>query len=376
MSPERNERAIDAGANGYAMRHDGDMPALQLSPSLESAIAQFEDTAGYLAVASIGIPPRHAVSAMRRDLDAWARADRDPQGYDEAVGRTREHYARLVGVAPSRVAIGSQTSVMASVIAAAVPPGAEVLCVQGDFSSLVAPFSMRSDIHLRAVPLEALADAIGDRTWLVAFSLVQSATGAIADVPSVLSAARMMGAYTLCDTTQAAGVMPVDAALFDATICHAYKWLCSPRGVAFMTLRERFADLLTPVQAGWYAGADVWESCYWPRVELAADAHRFDVSPAWQAWIGAEQSIGMFAGLDLDEVWQRTASLGSALCEALELPEQHQAIVTWPDAEGDDLHRLIAVGIRVSSRAGRLRASFHLWNTEDDVEAVVHALRP
>ena len=63
---------------------------------------------------------------------------------------------------------------------------------------------------------------------------------------------------------------------------------------------------MTPLQAGWYAGDDVWRSTYGPAMNLAPNARRFDVSPAWQAWIGAEQSLALFAGLDLAEVWAHT----------------------------------------------------------------------
>lgn len=345
-----------------------------VSDSLRDAIDSFTDPRGYLAVASMGLPPKQAVQALAADLDTWAQARRDPQGYDDVIARTRADYARLVQVTADRVAIGSQTSVMVSLIAAAAPENAEVLCVDGDFSSIIFPFESGRGIRCRAVPLEALADSISDDTWLVSFSLVQSATGRVADVAGILESAARHGAFTFCDTTQAAGVHPVDASLFDATACHAYKWLCSPRGVAFLTLSHRFEQQLTPIQAGWYAGDDVWQSCYGPAMHLAADARRFDVSPAWQAWVGAEQAVHLFAGLDIAEVWARTAGLGDHLCDALDIPQQHQAIVTWPDAERVDLKALIGAGVRVSGRAGRLRASFHLWNDESDVSAVVAAL--
>jgi selenocysteine lyase/cysteine desulfurase len=355
-------------------------PTASAPRPLDDAIAEFggeggAGARGYLATASIGLPPRRAADALRADLDAWQRADRDPQGYDPVIARTRASYAALVGVPAEQVAIGSQTSVLTSLIAAAVPDGAEVLVADGDFSSLQFPFLTRAGIRVRAVPLAALADAIDDRTWLVAFSLVQSATGVVADVDALVEAAARHGALTYCDTTQAAGVLPVDAARFDATVCHSYKWLCAPRGVAFLTVGSRLDAVLTPQQAGWYAGDDVWASTYGPAMALAPDARRFDVSPAWQAWIGAEQSIGLFAALDIDAVWRRTAGLGAALCEALGIPPQHQAIVTWPDASGRDLRTLVDAGIRVSGRAGRLRASFHLWNDASDVDAVVRALR-
>ena len=345
------------------------------SAALQSAIAEFREPRGYVAVASIGLPPDSSVAALRADLAAWEAADRDPQGYDAVIARTRDSYARLVGVAPGRVAIGSQTSVLTSLVAAAVPDGAEVLIPDGDFSSIEFPFLNHPGIRTRVVPLAALADAITEQTWLVAFSHVQSATGVVADLDAIVEAAARVGAYTFCDVTQAAGVAPVDASRFDVTVCHTYKWLCSPRGVAFMTLSERFDPLLTPLQAGWYAGEDPWTNVYGPTMSLAADARRFDVSPAWQAWVGAEPAIALFASLDLAEVWAFTSGLGDALCDAVGIPQQHQAIVTWPDASGDDIRRLIEAGIRISGRAGRLRASFHLWNDLSDVEAVARVVR-
>ncbi|QEO10269.1 aminotransferase class V-fold PLP-dependent enzyme [Protaetiibacter larvae] len=345
------------------------------SRPLAAAIAEFGEPRGYVAAASIGLPPRRAVEALRADLDAWARADRDPQGYDPIIARTREHYARLVGVDVARVAIGSQTSVQAALVAAAMPAGAEILVVEGDFSSIITPFQERGELRVRAVPLAALADAIDERTTLVAFSLVQSATGVVADAAAIREAAARHGALTFCDTTQATGVLPVAADDFDLTVCHAYKWLCSPRGVCFLTVGARADAVLRPVQGGWYAGQRVWQSCYGPDIALAADARRFDVSPAWQAWVGAEQSIGLFAGLDIAEIWERASGLGAALTEALGLPVQRQAIVAWPDPEGAQLTAMTAAGIRISGRAGRARASFHLWNTADDVEAILRALR-
>jgi selenocysteine lyase/cysteine desulfurase len=237
------------------------------------------------------------------------------------------------------------------------------------------PFLQRPDIRVRTVPLEALADSITDDTWLVAFSLVQSRSGVVSDEASILEAAARHGAFTMCDFTQAAGVLPVDASRYDITVCHTYKWLCSPRGVAFMTVSERFDALMTPLQAGWYAGDDVWRSTYGPAMALAPNARRFDVSPAWQAWIGAEQSLALFADLDIAEVWQHASALGDALCDAVGIPQQHQAIVTWADPDGENIARLMAAGVRISGRAGRLRASFHLWNDLSDVEQVVRTLR-
>jgi selenocysteine lyase/cysteine desulfurase len=347
-----------------------------LSPELQRARENFEPSSGFLAVASIGIPTRETVAAQKADLDLWGSARRDPMDYDAIVERTRQSYARLVGVSPHRVATGSQTSVITSLVAAGVPDGAEVLSVHGDFSSIVFPLFQKPGIRVRTVDLADLASSISDDTWLVVFSHIQSSTGVVADVPAIIAAANAHDTYTFCDTTQSAGVHPVDASLFDATVCHSYKWLCAPRGVAFLTLSERFQTKLRPVQAGWYAGEQVWQSCYGPNMALASDARAFDVSPAWPAWVGAEPAIRLFSELDIAEVWAYTSGLGDLLCEGLGITQQHQAIVTWADPDATDLHRLVAAGIRASGRAGRLRAAFHLWNDEADVAAVIAALRP
>lgn len=347
------------------------------SPSLDEVARSFAPRTGYLAACTMGLPMQATLDAQRLDLEAWRTGRTSPVDYGGVVEEARGAYATLVGVPASRVAIGSQTSAMVAVVAAAVPDGAEVLCVEGDFSSMVFPFAQQAHrgVTVRSVPLGELASSVTDATWLVAWSTVQSATGACADDAAIVAASRRHGALTLCDLTQAAGVLPVDAGRYDLTVCHAYKWLCSPRGVAFLTIAESAAPRLRPVQAGWYAGESVWGSCYGPEMHLAGDARAFDVSPAWPAWVGALPALTLFSGLDVSEVWARASSLGDLLCDGLDLDRQGQAIVTWPDA-GGDLASLAAAGLTASGRAGRVRVAFHIWNDEDDVAAVVRALRP
>ena len=215
-------------------------PITAPSSALAAAIDEFGDPRGYLAVASIGIPPRRTVEALRADLDAWAAADRDPQGYDPVIARTRERYARLVGIDADRVAIGSadlgrggaRRRGRARRRRGALRRGR--LLVDHLPVPAAAATSACAPCRSRRSPT-----SITDETWLVVFSLVQSATGVVADVDAILEAADRHDALTFCDTTQAAGVLPVDASTFDFTACHTYKWLCSPRGVAFLTMSER-----------------------------------------------------------------------------------------------------------------------------------------
>jgi selenocysteine lyase/cysteine desulfurase len=345
--------------------------------TLAEARAQFVGGRRYLGACSLGLAGTRTLEAMRADQADWAAGRCSPATYDATIDRTRASFARLMGVDAGRVAIGSQTSAMVSVLAAAVPAGAEVICVDGDFSSMVFPFVVAEGrgVVVRHVALEALAASITPATHLVAFSLVQSSSGRVADVAAIVAAAAANGALTLCDTTQAAGAMPVDASIFDATVCHAYKWLCAPRGAAFLTLSEGYQQTLSPIQANWYAGAEIWQSCYGPNMALSEDARSFDVSPAWPVWVGAEPAIELFASLDLAEVHAHNIALGDALCDGLGIPPANQAIVTWPDADGRQLEALAAAGIVASGRAGRARVAFHLWNDEQDVADVLTALQ-
>src|SRR4051812_48173717 len=220
--------------------------------SLDTLRAAFTPVPGYLDAATCGLPARATADAMHEAIETWQAGRADLAVYDAAVVASRSAYARLVGTDPSRVAIGSQTSVLVGAVAASLPDGAEVLVVDGDFSSVVFPFLAQADrgVTVRHVPLESLADEIRPTTHTVAFALVQSRDGRVADVGAITAAAAAAGARTLCDLTQAAGWLPVDADLFDITVCAAYKWLAAPRGTAFLTVRPERLPELRPIHAG------------------------------------------------------------------------------------------------------------------------------
>ncbi|MGR0219456.1 aminotransferase class V-fold PLP-dependent enzyme [Agromyces sp. ZXT2-6] len=353
--------------------------ARSMHPALDATTVRFPDPRfpagrGYLAACTLGIPATATVAAVARDLERWRDGVNSPAEYTAVLERARGHAATLLGANVDRVAVGSQGSVFVALAAASAPAGARVVVVDGDFSSVVAPFLAHGDLDVQHAPLDRLAEAVTPSTWLVAFSLVQSATGEIADAASVIAAARAAGALVLIDTTQATGWMPTDRLDADIIVCHAYKWLSAPRGAAFMAVSDRALDELVPLTAGWYSGEDPWASCYGPELYLAAGARRFDVSPAWHAWAGAEAALELAASLDLDAVRHHDVGLADAFRERLDLPPSASAIVSWPDPEGCDLASLTAAGLAASGRAGRARVAFHLWNDEEDVDRAARAL--
>lgn len=338
--------------------------------------AIFRPAGTYLDTPTYGLASGEVLATMQDALSAWQRGTATTAGYDQAVARSRTLFADLVGVDAEQVAVANQVSVLVGTVAASLPAGSRVVAVEGDFTSLLYPFLVHRDrgVEVRMVGLDALPDALEDGTDLVAFSLVQSADGRVADLEAVLAAAERHGARTLVDATHAVGWLPVDASRIDHLVVGAYKWLMAPRGTAFLTVGDDALASLRPIAAGWYAGEDVWGSIYGPSMDLARSARRLDVSPAWLSWVGTVPALALVHDLGVEAIHRHDTTLAATMRAALDLPEPDRpsAIVSVPDVEGVDL---AAAGIRASVRAGRLRVGFHLHNDLEDVERVVEALR-
>ena len=127
---------------------------------LAAARAEFDAEVTYLNTATFGLPPRRSWLALQHALAGWRAGTADPVAYDAPLAAARSSYARLVGVDPSAVAVGSQVSVFAGLIAANLPDGSEVLTATGDFTSILFPFLAQSGrgVQVREVPLEQIAD--------------------------------------------------------------------------------------------------------------------------------------------------------------------------------------------------------------------------
>lgn len=329
---------------------------------------------GFLDTASVGVPPRATVAAMADAMTTWATGHASAQDYDVSVATSRAAFARLVGVQPEWICVGSQVSVFAGLVAASLPRGARVVGAEGDFTSILFPFLAQADrdVEVELVPLDQIAEAIDGRTTLVTVSAVQSATGRLADLDAIEAAATAHGTRTFVDATQACGWLPVAAARFDYVACAAYKWLLSPRGSAFMAIRPERLDEISPHAAGWYAGEDVWSSIYGGPLRLAKDARRLDVSPAWLSWVGTAASLEVVEALGVEAIQAHDVRLANRLRGGLGLEAGPSAIVRLERPGAAE--RLLAAGLRVSSRAGAARVSFHLHNTEADADRALEAL--
>ncbi|MFE1439742.1 aminotransferase class V-fold PLP-dependent enzyme [Streptomyces sp. NPDC058739] len=339
--------------------------------------AEFAPENTYLNTASNGLLPARTVTALHDAVRM--RAEGRPLGpLYEDVEAVRASFARLAAVPVERVATGGSVAEYGGLIAAALPAGAEVLTAEADFASLVNPFHMRGDLKVRAVPLERLAESVRPETALVAVSAAQSADGRVADLGAVREAALAHGARTYVDASQSVGWLPLDAGAHDYVAAVGFKWLLGPHGAAFCTVPEDFGGL-TPLLAGWVAGEVPWESCYGPVTELAHSARRFDVSPGLFSYAGLRASLELIEELGVDAVHAHDLALADRFRAGLTalghepLPSPGSAIVSVPGL-GHRQPGLDTAGLQLSDRAGNLRASFHLYNTEADVDLLLDAL--
>lgn len=323
---------------------------------------------GYLNTPSVGIPPAPVAAAVAESVERWRVGATRPGEFDQYVERARAGFARLVGVEAGDVAIGASVSQLVANVAAALPGGTRVLAAEGDFTSVTFPFAANPGVTVTEVPLELLPERVEGHD-VVAVSVVQSADGRIVDLPALRAAAEAAGAAVLLDATQAVGWLPLDVAWADWVAGAGYKWLCSPRGGAWLAVRPDARERTRPVAANWYAGEDPWATVYGLPLRLAGDARAFDLSPVWLAQVGSAAALAYFAGLDLAQVKAHNVGLADLLLEKLGLPPRGSAIVSL-DA---DPERAAAAGIVSSVRGGRLRVGFHLYNTADDVERVLRA---
>ena len=288
----------------------------------------------YLNTASYGLPPRPAWEALQAALADWRAGRTSWEHWGDSAEAARAAFARMCSVPVEWVAIGANASTMVGLAAAALPDGARVLSAEGEFTSALWPFLAQArGVEVRTVPLAQLADAVDARTDVVAFSPVQSADGRLADLDAITAAAAQHGALTVVDATQACGWLPLDATRFDMLVCSAYKWLLSPRGSAFMSLRPELAERVTPHGAGWYAGDDPHSSYYGAPLRLATDARRFDVSPAWFSWVGTAPAVELLVEIGVEQIHEHALRLANEFRRGLGLEPGDSAIVA-ADVEG------------------------------------------
>ncbi|HWM12299.1 MAG TPA: aminotransferase class V-fold PLP-dependent enzyme [Solirubrobacteraceae bacterium] len=340
--------------------------------TLDEARQLFSPETTYLNTASYGLPPRPAFEALQAVADQWRHGRTSWHDWDGATGSSRATWARMHGVPASWVAVGNQVSSFAGLVAMSLPRGSRVVCAHGDFTSVLWPFLAAPGVEVDMVDLEDVPSAVDSGTSVVAVSSVQSLDGRVVDLDGIASACESYGARSFIDATQSSGWLPLDATRFDYVAASGYKWLLSPRGVCFMSIRPEAAEPLVPYLAGWYAGDEPFDTNYGAPMRLASDASRFDLSPAWLSWVGTAPALEVLDAVGVETIHEHDVGLANRFLAALGRPPGNSAIVSVP--AGSLGPALRAAGVVATEREGMMRFSFHVYTTAADVDRALEAV--
>ncbi len=107
------------------------------------------------------------------------------------------------------------------------------------------PWPIEDDVDL----VEAVHSKVTDRTKIVLLSLITSSTGIRFPVEVLIPSLKERGVETLLDAAHGPGCVPMDISAWGAayTTGNAHKWLCAPKGAAFLHVRSDLQDGFTPL---------------------------------------------------------------------------------------------------------------------------------
>jgi len=357
-------------------------------------------TTTYLNTCSLAPLAARVRAAQEQFLDQWEALGASAW-YELWVGALealRGKVARVLGARSEEVALAPSVSVALSAVASALDYAERPRIVLSDleFPTLsyqwaVKPTAERvfvpSDDGIR-VSIDRFESATDDRTALVATSHVYYTSGAVQDIGAIAKTAHRQGALALIDAYQGTGQLPTDvrAADIDVLVTGGLKWLLGGTGIAFLYVRNSLAQELRPTIAGWFGNARMFD--FDPKVfEFHEGARRFELGTTANAAVyAANAGLDIVLEIGVDRLRERTSELVTDVCDRLSDAGYSLKTPTAPvDRAGivaiqmrDPPKAVKALASRkfvVDYRHDRLRVSPYFYNSTEDNERFVQALR-
>lgn len=357
----------------------------------------------YLNHAAVSPPPTPTIAAVESQLrDVNTNGSLHYREWVATKERARRLLATMIGARAEQVAFLRNTSDALSSVANGLrwKPGDNLVTFNREFPSNVYPWLRLRDtlgVEVRVceerngrIDLDELINLIDTRTRVVAISHVQYASGFRADLERLGRAARRHDALLVVDVIQSLGVIPidVDSELIDVAAAAGHKWLLTPEGIGLLYLSDRARERIEPTLVGWISVVDPDDynnfAQEWNKGTLAWES---GTGPS-ALFYGLEASLRLLTEVGVARIEKYLEELTDHLCERLTqgnyevassraLGEKSQ-IVCIRHKENLSPMSLYAHlrerHIVTAPRGDRLRIAPHLYNTVEEIDALVNSL--
>ena len=323
--------------------------------------------------------------------------------------------AHLLGTQPRNVAFTENATVSNLQAISSIPfaAGDVILTTRNDYASNQIQFlSLQRRLGVRVVrapddpaggvDVQAMADLIRtQRPTLVCVTHVPTNSGLVQNVSAIGAVCHEAEVLYLVDACQSVGQMPVDVHRIqcDFLSASARKYLRGPRGCGFLYVSDRaLAQGLAPLFVD-MRGAD-WIAE--DRYREAADAKRFENWEfSWALVLASAEAARYATAIGLESIERRVGALARRLRESLASVDHVRVLDRGRDLSGTvsiatvnaDPHELVTalrerrINVSAQSRvsavidyddkgvSASLRISPHYYNTEDEIDQAVAAIR-
>ena len=293
-----------------------------------------------------------------------------------------------------------------------VSPGDEIVTTQMEHHSDLVPWQkVARDIgaSLRILPLTdegvldpaAVDETINERTRLVAVTHMSNSLGTINPVEDLAARARAVGAAVLIDGAQSVPHMPIDLSELDCDfLAFSGHKMLGPTGIGVLYARREVLDEMEPFLLGGEMVLEVWnDRATWNDLPMKFEAGTPNIADA----IGLGAAVDYLSGLGMENVRRHEKELTAYALEAFrELEEDldlfgprdvetrggimsfHTGEVhphdlgTFLDRDGIAIrtgHHCTMPLMRTLDVPATARASFYLYNTEDEVDKLIDSLK-
>ncbi|MBQ5380397.1 MAG: cysteine desulfurase [Paraprevotella sp.] len=287
--------------------------------------------------------------------------------------------------------------------------GDEVIVSEMEHHSNIVPWQLlaeRKGIRLRVIPvsdsgeldLETYTQLFSDRTKMVSVTHVSNVLGTVNPIRQMIEVAHAHGVPVLVDGAQSTPHFAVDVQALDADFYafSAHK-IYGPTGIGVLYGKEEWLDRMPP----YMGGGEMIQNVSFERTTYNELPFKFEAgTPDYVAATGLARALDYVSALGMDNIRAHEQELTRYAMESLQTIDglriigqasDHDAVVSFllgdvhPLDVGTLLDRL-GIAVRTGHHCaeplmhrfnipGTVRASFGLYNTREEVDALVHALQ-